>query len=209
MKRLSSGEYSRHPEEIINSILSIWILGYKPEELFMKAVTKEAMRHLKSKTRYRHNSRLLLLLRCVNIEMPHLLSEEHLGWKSTNVAKADLQKHIQKRILLQKVYTKMKSLSNTSKYDEVTLEFSIPNLNIAGIVMKNLSGDVLHIEVLDPTVCLYKSCAPHGLMQLKIRLLKALGKDILIINQEKFDSLADITSILAMREELKKHTKTA
>nr|CAD7413088.1 unnamed protein product [Timema poppensis] len=40
---------------------------------------------------------------------------------------------------------------------------------------------ILHVEVLDPQVCLYNSSVPHGLMKLKLRLLEAIGNKVLLV----------------------------
>nr|CAD7589974.1 unnamed protein product [Timema genevievae] len=56
---------------------------------------------------------------------------------------------------------------------------------------------ILHVEVLDPQVCLYNSSVPHGLMKLKLRLLEAIGNKILLGSVVDFSVIDDAESAVS------------
>lgn len=76
-------------------------------------------------------------------------------------------------------------LNLSSKFDIAKVDYSssIPHLNIVGIVGYDKQRKVnLYVELVDDLLKVQnKEVTPHGLMSLKLRMLKKLGKTILIV----------------------------
>ncbi|KAK7793649.1 hypothetical protein R5R35_006135 [Gryllus longicercus] len=189
------------PEHILGSLLSLWCLGVREGELFKDAINEDFMRVLKEKNLFRIQTRLSLLLTCIQIELPALLSSAHNEWTMKNIIPQEAQKkHLQKRIFLKQIFTAVTNLGYHMKLNAVCNCY-IPNLNIIGITVTSPSGKILHIEALDSTVCLHETHKPHGLMKLKLRLLQNMDHQVLVIHSNQFDEVQNTVDVYEFLEE--------
>ncbi|XP_049964145.1 uncharacterized protein LOC126484610 [Schistocerca serialis cubense] len=189
-QRMLHHEYRNQPEEVIGSLLYLWMLGARPVTLFEKMVTVDLTRRLKGKRRIRHNSRFCLLLSAVQIEGPNIVQTELL--KEMNLLKIwkpKLELHLQRREQLCNVLMAMKNLAGTLKLSRVKCEFSVPHIYIAGITAEASDGTQINVEVLDSTVCLHKSELPDGLMKFKLQLSEALGYTNIVMLEQNLDKI--------------------
>lgn len=189
-RRMLDHEYKNQPEEVIGSLLFLWMLGARPVTLFEKALTAQLMYKLKGKQRVRYNLRLCLLLSAVQTEAPNIVKKELFKEMNTlKIWKPKLELHLQRRQHLCNVFMAMKNLAGTLKLSRIKCEFNVPYIYIAGITAETSNGKEISVEVLDSTVCLHKSELPNGLMKFKLQLSEALGYTNITMLEQTLDDI--------------------
>lgn len=119
--------------------------------------------------RYRYNSRLNLLLTCIDIDKQFQNSSlRDMKRYNKLPTKQNYRESISKmKTILTKIVPKELNL-------RIIINYQIPNINIDGITIYKDSTKLLEIETLDNVVCLQNTphSTPNGIMKLKIDLLK-------------------------------------
>ncbi|XP_046746238.1 uncharacterized protein LOC124411246 [Diprion similis] len=166
--------FLRNPKALCNSVVALWILGFECREIIEYCFRNQIFHPLLQDS-LNDSTRLGVLLECVKIEAP------------TIIIPSNLILNTEKKPLLNE-YSELECISNVLQCCESQLELSETNvtcpvngIRIYGISAKHKSLGWLHIDLLNKYTCLRKPLQPHGLMNLKLRLIKRLGyKSILL-----------------------------
>ncbi|XP_046403443.1 uncharacterized protein LOC124169022 isoform X2 [Ischnura elegans] len=77
-EKIKSGVYKNQQNVLIDTILSLWIMGYKPVNLIPHVFTKEIKKYLLETHQVRYKARLQLLSTCISIETPRVMHDVDL-----------------------------------------------------------------------------------------------------------------------------------
>ncbi|XP_071445302.1 uncharacterized protein [Hetaerina americana] len=192
MEKINHGVYSKQLHILLDTVLSLWIMGYKPLNMLPFVFTEELNKFLHDIKRIRYMARLQLLLTCISIESPE--SMDCINLKKIQVKEAynpREEKLLVHRPFLNRVFQDVRNAVCMLDFINVTCENSLPHLNIPGILLtpnKNYSRKLINVEVLDDTNCLHESGTPNGLMLLKLRLLRKLGHNVILVNYDEYEN---------------------
>lgn len=174
-------EYKFCPDELVDSILSLWTMGYKVSSLVPMIYKNKNLFKTQRPDRVRLDSRLKLLLSCVSIEAPEVMDSipengKGVGFDEHSLAPDHLIKHRKK---LQDVGYALKDLRDEFDITNINFVSPIKYLNIAGISVEFSDKKDCFIEVLDNSNTLLDRSTPTGLLKLKMRLLRHLGCSVI------------------------------
>ncbi|XP_014238012.1 uncharacterized protein LOC106659818 [Trichogramma pretiosum] len=151
----------------VNSTLCLHLLGSWSKNLLIKSFDKDLFKPIfEEKFHWKVRSRFQLLITQIQIE---------LG--------LDVPEEIRQRIKIEftpseellKIKDIGKELTKKGLIRRVAIECPINTLNIPGLTFTT-KNSVYHADILNNSTCLRNTNIPHGLMQLKIRLMKKIGK---------------------------------
>ncbi|KAF7989771.1 hypothetical protein HCN44_008445 [Aphidius gifuensis] len=177
-----------HHSLFMNILLSIWMYGDKPINIINECFENNIFDSIihDDNDNWKIKARLQLLLACIQIECPDIIIPNKLqvphcvGQKVHNNLKI--------------IFKYIKSLDYYLPIDQLVIDCPIKEILILGISLNHQKIGKIHIDLLDENTCLKGVEEPHGLLNLKLRLLSKLGyKSILIpsikIKDEKIFSL--------------------
>ncbi|XP_026818475.1 uncharacterized protein LOC113557258 [Rhopalosiphum maidis] len=170
---------------LIGMCLSMWMLNYKPIQLMQFLFFEVPVAALRMPNAHKQDNRLNLLLTCAHIEQPDLIMGCHELIDETTNSMPDPYKHLAERPFLVTVYQSLQKLSHELNIMNVAYNFSIPHLRILGIKIIRTNGDIIYLEVLDNSNCLYDTSIPNGMMKLKFRLESKLNFFVIKVNQKE------------------------
>lgn len=174
--KLDDGEYRYATDDLIDTCLSMWMLGYKSRELADAALHDNKKGTRKNETRVKLDSRRILLTTLIDIDRKR---------PNTNAFKEDQPAPdflISNRIGLQTTFKALEKLKQ--KFNQIkSVEYvqQINELNIAGILVTT-HNEKVHVEVFDETNTLNDNKSPFGLMKLKQEILEQKACDVIRIN---------------------------
>ncbi|KAI4466960.1 fast leu-rich domain-containing [Holotrichia oblita] len=184
LERIKAGQYKREIEELINSILYMWMLNYQATELIPYALTEENIvnvRDIKSRTKQRLN----LLLTCIFFENRKLFRQ--LNIKANRSQNFNTDHQLDQRPNFRKVLNALRQLTRDEPempVNKFEVSYEVPYLEICGIVgyTKKVYKTV-YIEVLDDYVSLKnRNNVPSGPMQLKLRILREMDNALITVS---------------------------
>ncbi|XP_044735942.1 uncharacterized protein LOC123298103 [Chrysoperla carnea] len=154
------------------------MLGIKSEKL-INEISPDVVKSIEGMDRYRYNSRLNLLLTCIDIDKQFQHSSlRNMKRFNKLPSKQNYRESICKmKTILTKIVPKELNL-------RIIINYQIPNINIDGITIYKDSTKLLEIETLDNVVCLQNTphSAPNGIMKLKIDLLKQKECPVIMVD---------------------------
>ncbi|XP_012262123.2 uncharacterized protein LOC105689575 [Athalia rosae] len=164
----------------ISLLLSLWILNSKNIHKKIKYCIRENIFFCLNVMS--EKKRLELLLRCVKIEAPEIKLPSQLMLSQRIIPNKKSKK-------LSSMYELLMSLVSYSEMNETKIEYPISELRICGISTKHKTLGWIHVDMLNNDTCFRGSRKPHGLMSLKLRLIKKLGFHSILLNEERDSNL--------------------
>ena len=177
MTRTNHKEFQQKFDNFVDVALSMWMLNFRCHELVEKLLNDSRFHRTGGYNRIKIDSRKKLLLTCVEIEEPSWLNNIEIKSQSFDEQRA-APKYLIKPSLV--------SVMNSLKGQNTKIVQQIMNLNIAGILVREKDGKLVHFEVLDQTNSLSDKKSPTGIFALKLRLLNELGCDVRLVSQLLF-----------------------
>lgn len=165
MARTNHVEYELKFDNFVEAALSMWMLNHRPRELVDKLLNDQRFHHAGHKSRIKLDSRKKLLLTCIEIEEPSWI-------KHMNISSPSFDEHRPSPRYL--IKPSLERVMNKMRGKSLKPVQQIQHLNIAGILVQEARGKLLHVEVLDKTNLLSDLKSPNGIMALKLRLLKQM-----------------------------------
>lgn len=173
MARTNHVEYEQKFDNFVGAALSMWMLNYRPRELVDKLLNDQRFHKLGDKSRIKLDSRKKLLQTCIEIEEPTWIKDVKISSPSFSEHRPSPRYLIKSS--LEKAMSNMRGRS-------MKLVQQIQNLNIAGILVQESSGKLLHVEILDKTNVLSDKKTPNGIIALKLRLLKQMNCKVEVVS---------------------------
>ncbi|XP_025196315.1 uncharacterized protein LOC112595370 [Melanaphis sacchari] len=170
---------------LIGMCLSMWMLNYKPIELMQFTFSQIPVATLRMPNAHKQDNRLNLLLTCAHIEQPDLIKGYHQLIEEATNSMPDPYTHLAERPFLVMVYQSLQKLSHELNIMNAEYNFSIPYLRILGIKINRANGEIIYVEVLDNSNCLYDTSIPNGMMKLKFRLESKLNFFVIKVNHKE------------------------
>ncbi|XP_022181822.1 uncharacterized protein LOC111041742 [Myzus persicae] len=180
----SKDKCEKMSKTLIGMCLSMWMLNYKPIQLMQFMFSEVPVAALRMPNAHKQDNRLNLLLTCAHIEQPDLIIGHQLI-KETTYSMPDPSKHLAERPFLVLVYQSLQKSSHKLDIMNVEYIFSIPYLRILGIKIIRMNGEIIYVEVLDNSNCLYDTLIPNGMMKLKFRLQSKLNFVVIKVNHKE------------------------
>lgn len=195
--KLDDGEYRYASDDLVDTCLSFWMLGYKSKEM-AEAALDDMRGQRKNEQRVRLDSRRILLKTIRDLEF---------GYNNTTAFKSDRAAPeflVSNRMGLQTTHKTLKALREEFGLASIEYVQQVNELNIAGIYVKTKSGEGFHVEVLDETNTLSDNKTPFGMMKLKNAVMQLKECDFVLVNiagvadQEKIQQIVkdEISSFL-------------
>ncbi|XP_054743962.1 uncharacterized protein LOC129248439 [Anastrepha obliqua] len=190
LDKVDQNEFRYFVDQLVESCLSLWILGHKSFDLIEAAVSIKLRSQFSNKNYQKDlpkvESRFQVLLTCIAIEEP--------TWRFKNLKTPTLQNFdtpapsylLKNRSDLEKITNK---IGESPIVDFAKLVCPINGINIPSILVsyKEPANSKMFVEFLSEDQELKFSKSPVGLMRLKIRLLKAMGYKVTTLAADDYD----------------------
>ncbi|KAI4495596.1 hypothetical protein M0802_008608 [Mischocyttarus mexicanus] len=163
------------PKELLRILLSLWILGYQAEFIIQECIKKNIFLQARNNKFWKIRTSLCLLLHTIQIESPDIKLPNNL---ITNVYVT-----LKIRESVKIVWEIVNALSKQMKLQNVLINCPTKGIYIAGVSFDHLTLGSFHIDLLNDTTCLRYSKIPHGFLNLKLRLIKQLGYQSILIDE--------------------------
>lgn len=175
---MNNMEYAlfNNPQKLLRILLSLWILGYRAEDIIQKCIANKIFWNLRNEKFWKIRTSLNLLLRVIQIESPNI----QLPIKMFCHVYVPLQ--ISKSV--QFIATVVNEFSEKMKLQNVIINSPVNQIYIAGVSFEDKTLRSFHIDVLNDITCLRLQRIPHGLLNLKLRLIQQLGYQSILINED-------------------------
>lgn len=167
--------YKYASDELTETVLYLWIQGQRHPE-YLPYIQRNQI-HKQHQDREKLDSKIMLLFTAAEIETPDVFKSKS-GENIFTESRTPPDYLIKPRVQLQNVH---KAVQNISDFKKVRFVAQIKNLNIVGIVVECVeTSEIYHIEVCDAQNTLQDG-TPNGIFKLKLRLLKHLGCNVIIV----------------------------
>ncbi|KAK2586452.1 hypothetical protein KPH14_010727 [Odynerus spinipes] len=170
------------PQRLLRIILSLWILGYRAEFMIQECIKKKTFLKAYNSKLWKFRTLLCLLFHVIQIESPNiklpmdLFPDIHV---TLNIPKS-----------VRTVSEIISGLAKKMKLQNVIINSPVAGIYIAGVSFDHPTLGSFHVDVLNDITCLQFQQIPHGLTNLKLRLLQQLGyQSILIVEDDVKDIL--------------------
>ncbi|KAK0096634.1 hypothetical protein PV326_004903 [Microctonus aethiopoides] len=165
------------PDLWLNIFLSLWMYEYKPKEKIKDCFQRRLfVPIIKNEILWKLITRLNLLVSCIRIEAPDIQIPDEID--IPNKVGLKINKNIRK------MFKTLNIMQNDLQLSEIELNCPINGINLSGISAKYKKKHKVHIDSLDESTCLRDSNEPHGLMNLKLRLLPKIGYQSILVLAE-------------------------
>ncbi|XP_046824305.1 uncharacterized protein LOC124426547 [Vespa crabro] len=164
------------PKELLRILLSLWILGYQAEFMIEECIKRNIFVEAHNNKFWKIRTSLCLLLHTIQTESPNIKLPNDLFTEVYVAMK------IQKS--LKTICTIVNGLSEQMKLQNIIINSPAKGIYIAGVSFDHSTLGSFHIDVLNDITCLRNSKIPHGLMNLKLRLIKQLGYQSILIDED-------------------------
>lgn len=194
LRMIERNEFKYHPDQLINSALSLWMLGHKSRGLITEVTSLRMNPNANNPDRAKLDSRHKVLLSSVGIEEPEwLMRGKKQFFIEANPAPEYL---VNNKEGLKKAFDKLKA-------EGVDAEFVAPidGINVAGILVKLEDDQKCYLEVLEDEHILRFNEVPVAIVQLKLRLLKHLGYNVVTVRACDVDQIESIKSLVTGAQE--------
>lgn len=167
-------EFDKKFDEFVDIALSMWMLGFKPSQLLKSILSDSRILAGGDASRVKIDSRKKLLLTCLEIEQPEWVRELNISPPSF-----DQQRPAPHYL----VKPSLDALLKNSKSKKPKVVQQIKSLNIAGLLVEEDDGKLIHVEALDSTNVLSDRKSPNGIFALKLRLLRHIGCEVRVVSE--------------------------
>ncbi|XP_015183500.1 PREDICTED: uncharacterized protein LOC107070115 [Polistes dominula] len=167
------------PKELLRILLSLWILGYKAEFMIQECIKRNIFLQAYNNKFWKIRASLCLLLNTIQIESPNIKLPNDL------ITDVYVALKIQKSVKI--VCTIVSGLSKEMKLQNVLINSPAKGIYIPGVSFDHLTLGSFHIDLLNDITCLRYSKIPHGLLNLKLRLIKQLGYQSILIDENDLE----------------------
>ncbi|CAD7078916.1 unnamed protein product [Hermetia illucens] len=178
LNKVRRDEYKYCPDELIDTVLSLWTLGHKSQDL-VQAVFELRSIPTESVDRVKLDSRLELLKSCIQIEEPNWIRKPQK--KSFDEQRPAPKYLIEKQPQLQNVFNIIEENKEELGVKNSQYVAAIHQLNIASILVELEDGKKCFVEVLEGNHMLKFEEKPVSIVGLKLRLLEHLGYSIVVV----------------------------
>ncbi|XP_034101273.1 uncharacterized protein LOC117565979 isoform X1 [Drosophila albomicans] len=187
LRKLDHGEYDRFPDQLVDTCLSLCILGHYSKQLFDAAERLKANQRQRLRVQPKVDSRLTVLRSAVAIEHPEWLDvTKEQVFKKFARAPGYLLK--QREDLTE--YANL--LAKDAEVEGVDIVCPIAGINLPSLRVQ-AQGDeatVYFVELLSEYQTLKFSGTANSLIRLKRRLLEALGHQVVLLQSGEMASNA-------------------
>lgn len=142
---------------------------------------------------------LCLLLHTIQIESPDI--------KLPNDLITDVYVALNIRKSVKILCTIVNGLSKEMKIQNVLINSPAKGIYIPGVSFDHLTLGSFHIDLLNNTTCLRYSKTPHGLLNLKLRLIKQLGYQSILIDENDLEDTIVAFKNIEKHLDQRLHTK--
>ncbi|XP_055919827.1 uncharacterized protein LOC129951613 [Eupeodes corollae] len=202
LRMVERDEFKYFPDQLINTALSLWMLGHRSRGLIAEVTSLRMNPNSNNPDRSKLDTRHKVLLSAVAIEQPDWLMR---GKKEAFAESAPAPDYlVNNRVGLKKAFDKLKA-----EGVDAQLVLPIAGINVAGILVKQGGDQKCYLEVLEDDQILRFDQVPAAIVQLKIRLLKHLGYNVVTVRACDVDNLESIQSLLSGAEEPTKQNVAA
>ncbi|XP_013107169.1 uncharacterized protein LOC106086892 [Stomoxys calcitrans] len=193
LEKVQKNEFVYFPDQLVESCLSLWILGFKSKELLHHAVSLKLQAQSK-RHQPKVDSRLTVLLSAAHIEEPTWCSSLPKSFKSFDLNSAVPQYLLNTSIPYQAIISQ---LCESEKVSSVKIACPISGINIPGLVVKtSTSNTPFFVEFMTESQTLLTSRQPVAILRLKIQLLQSMGHKVRVLTPEDLVNPLDENDIL-------------
>ncbi|ALC39045.1 CG4619 [Drosophila busckii] len=187
LRKLDQGEYDRFADQLVDTSLSLCMLGQYSKQLFDGAEELKAQQQLPQRAQPKVDSRLIVLRTAVAIEQP--------SW--TDIKREQVFKELGRApayLLNQRedLTAYSKQLTADAEVEGVDLVCPIVGINLPSLRVQTLGEQsvIYFVELLTTQQTLKFSKKPTSLLRFKQRLLQALGQRVVLLNSGEMVSNA-------------------
>ncbi|KAG8229743.1 hypothetical protein J437_LFUL007918 [Ladona fulva] len=138
LDKAQRGLYNSKLETLVDSILSLWMMGYKPLELLTYVTSRDAIEFMSKIKQVRYNYRLQLLITCITIEAPEVVKDlSHEQWITPAWSDFEEKRAAKPSADLLNVLYLVKSIAWKFGFSNVECRKAIPYLNILSISLES------------------------------------------------------------------------
>ncbi|KAL5279471.1 hypothetical protein ACFFRR_003843 [Megaselia abdita] len=186
ISKIRKFEFKYRSDELVECCLSLWMLGLRSSEILNEINSLDFSQFTNNNpSRAKLNSRLRLLLSCIEIEAPELLKRrlgKEKAFNESRSAPAYLLKSENLRIVKEFLDSHSLGIESTS------FVCPIKDLNLAGILVNFDDNTTCFIEVVEEDLMLKFDNKISTLMSLKKRLLETLGHNVIVLTPSEYST---------------------
>lgn len=200
LNKIDQHEFRNFVDQLVDSCLSLWTLGYKSRELVEEALNLKLNARFTNKKDLRDlpkvESRFQVLLSAVGIEEPQWRLKNIKGSTEITVD-AEAPSYLLKD--RQNLIKMSKKIAEHSNVLSAQLVCSISGINIPSILvsLKEPASLRIFVELIPEEQELKFSKSPSGLIGLKIRLLSSLGYKVITLTESQYNDDENSLAFLA------------
>lgn len=188
LNKIDQGEFRNYVDQLVDSCLSLWTLGYKSRELIEETVNLKLNARFINKKDLRDlpkvESRLQVLLSAIRIEEPKWQLKNIKG--STEIAvDTEAPSYLLKN--RKNLIDMSKKIAEHSNVLSAQLVCPISGINIPNVLViyKEPANLRVFVELIPEEQKMKFSKSPIGLIGLKIRLLSSLGYKVITLTESQ------------------------
>lgn len=182
ISKIRNNEFKYRSDDLVECCLSLWMLGLKSTELLDEINSLDFSQFSNNNpSRTKLNSRLRLLLTCVEIESPELL-KRRLGKEKSFSESKPAPAYLLKSQNLSAVKEFLDSQTEEFGIASTSFVYPVKDLNLAGILVVFNDNSNCYVEVVEPELMLKFENKISTLMSLKKRLLQSLGYNVVVVS---------------------------
>lgn len=196
VEKLHAKEFNYFTDQLVDSCLTLWILGHRSKELFEAAVQLKSESPFKQRPQPKVDSRLTVLLSAAQIEEPLWCSQPTKGFESFNPhAKVPSYLLNTKDIPYQEIISQLNKEEGVSS---AHISCPINGINIPGIHVKfSFPPDQqIFMEFMSSSQSLHFSKQPVAILRLKLRLLHSLGQKVKLLTPTDLTEAHNLKDLL-------------
>lgn len=184
--KVRNNEFKYRADELVECCLSLWMLGLKSPQLMSEINSLDfSVFTSNNPIRSKLNSRMRLLLSCVEIEAPELL-KRRLGKEKSFSESKPAPAYLLKSDNLRDVDEFLSDFKDEFQIKDKCFVAPIKDLNLAGILVKFNDDSKVYVEIVEENLMLKFEDKPSTLITLKKRLLESLGYNVILVSSFLF-----------------------
>lgn len=181
ISKIRNNEFKYRSDDLIECCLSLWMLGLRSKEIIDEINSLDFSQFTDNNAnRVKLNSRLRLLLSCIEIEAPELL-KRRLGKEKSFSEQKPAPDYLLKSKNLQSVKGFLDSEAKELGIEKTQFVSPIKDLNLAGILVNFSDNTKCYVEVVEQEMMLKFDDKISTLISLKKRLLESLGYEVVVV----------------------------
>lgn len=170
-------------DDLVDASLSLAMMNYYPKRL-IAMVLKEGSFYKQphAQNRVKLDSRFFLLTSSISIEAPHLLTDQWKDQQATDFVTPAPEYLTKGRTFFMTLSSILEGLKEKLNIQKISIIAPIKHSNIASYLVEFENGANVIVDALDQTNTLMGDVTPHGIMAHKLRLLKCLDRDVVLVS---------------------------